>query len=347
MGHEKDGKEVEQGRDKGDFDDFEVRSPGELRYEESTGAHDRGHERAAQGGGCFDGTCGFGGVAGLFHQRDSEGPGADHVGGAASVDHTHETAGKNSRFGRPAPGPSRQTEGESNEKAAGPGLFQKRTEDDELKDHRGADRGNRSEYSLQSSKAVRDDGFVAVASMCQLPWKIRSQVGVKDRKDCDDGQCQSQHPSPRFDAQNDGDRSQQDVPDRGRKPHALGQRRDAVEPVSGYPNREKRQEPVVERRPFERRALPRRVQEKNQEQADADVSSAVTVDGEDTESGCIEVEERKGCGNGFPRPVNRALQLSSFGTCSLCGRRRERVRGWFHSSRELIPSGTVNPISLQ
>ena len=71
--------EVENSRNDGSLDDFHIGDTDEFRHQESCCAHDRRHQLATGGSGCFYGTGEIFVIAQFLHHRDGEGAGAYDV----------------------------------------------------------------------------------------------------------------------------------------------------------------------------------------------------------------------------------------------------------------------------
>ena len=180
--HEQDhGKEVENRRDKGNFDDLKIGRLGEFSHQEGACPHDGRHELPPGGGRCFHGCGDVGLVSDLFHHGDGKGACGHHIGHCAPGNRSHESTGNHRRFCR-SPGKSAGKRiGRVDKKIPGSRLVKKGPEQNKYKDKRCRYSGGKAEYSFRGERKRGGHTFNGISLMDKDIRHVRSEIPEKEK----------------------------------------------------------------------------------------------------------------------------------------------------------------------
>ena len=143
LGFQMDGDEharkIQHRRQNGFHGDLAVGQVHVVRHQEGGGTHNGRHDLSAGGSGGFRRGSKLRLVAGLFHQRDGDGAGADSVGNGGAGNHALHGADHHRHLGGAAGHPAHGGIGNVNEEIRNARALQERAENDEHHDKLGAD----------------------------------------------------------------------------------------------------------------------------------------------------------------------------------------------------------------
>ena len=156
MDSDEDTGEVENRGQNGFQGNLAVRQLHIVGHQESGSTHDRGHDLTAGGGRCFRGGGKFGLVAGLLHQGNGNGAGANGIGNGGTGDHTFHGGSHHGHLGGAAGEAAHKGVGDVDEEVGNAGALQEGTEDDEHNDELGADIDGGGEDTFLGIEKVAD-----------------------------------------------------------------------------------------------------------------------------------------------------------------------------------------------
>lgn len=178
--------EVENGRHNSSFHHFHVRNAYEFRHKEGSGAHDRRHELAPGGGGCFYGAGKVLAVAELFHHRNGECAGPYHVGHGAAGNGAFQRTGEDRYLRRTAGSPAGDGIGNINEEFPEACLFEVRPEENEEENEGRRHAEGNAEDAFCSKEEMSYHLRQSESSVRERSRQVRSKEAVRDKAENDD-----------------------------------------------------------------------------------------------------------------------------------------------------------------
>ena len=185
----------DDGRQKGVLDHLHIGDAHVFDHQKRCGAHDRRHQLAVGRTGHLDGAGLFRLEADLFHQRDREGPGGDHVGDGRARHQTGQSGRYHGGLGRPAAQVAQSGKGGADKVVAGAGRLQQGAKEHEHEDHAGGHAQSHAVDAFGGQPVVRHALGQAGPLVSDDLGHVRPAEGVNDEHGRHHHQGRSQGPA--------------------------------------------------------------------------------------------------------------------------------------------------------